>query len=705
VVWRERALQWADATQAIRMPPAPNVDREQASVTFAYPSVSALASLPGRDLRFDLPQGTSFRVIDRLDDLNYSSYLWPGDPDPTAPVEAIPLPVRIENVRLVNSGRARKVNNRVEVTLGLKGLPGEVSWIFLPAATMTGSIAIYPNPNLVPPTWSWYDVATADGLTIQSPASSTKVRSIGAQRIRTESKATELPAIELSNTVGVKAACTLLLSRTEKRGGLDPVEFFVGFDFGSSNTALRFSLDGTHDQSHELNGADLRQAVVALTLSPDFERAADRLAPKSAADDTSFQSVYCRDHRVARVVSTPCCDRVKPGDVLFKSDLAWKEIRVEYLTEMLIHGLIGAARYLSDRPLNVRGVFSYPLTFTTGRLGKFREEIASVVERASARTGGDPATARAKTRFVDEATAGVSSLGQPHAKELVLTADLGGGTLDVSIGRSNDGPAQDQIGSLEVGGSYFLRRGAQPLELEAYATAAMNIARGQVDRKDWLRRKPQVDRYYQLLFVALEAILGSYIARRAQQDPVEKVTLYPLGNGWRFYELMADPMQVEKSAFVMGEIDQLARNLTAAIQAQHGVTLELSARLVKNPKEAVASGCLRVATMSGDSPAKEVMPRLPLGIDSANGAVRIPWHSLFVADAAKEAFVNSALEFDEAAFRSRLQTANGKTWAEQPFDAGMLRADLQTEEYYWSGAGYTRGPLQLLIEKQWLPKV
>ncbi len=704
VVWRERALQWADPSKAIRMPPAPIVDRDQATVTFVYPAVSALANLPVRNLTFDLQPGTPFRVIDRLDDLNYSSYLWPGDPDPAAPVAAIPLPVRIENARLVNTGRARKVNNRVEVTLGLKGLPADISWIFLPAASMAGSIAMYPNPTLVPPTWSWFDIATADGLTIQVPSSAKNVRGVGENRIRTESKATELPAFELSNTSSVKASCTVLLSRKETRSGLPPIEFFVGFDFGSSNTALRFSLEGTHSDSHELSGSDLRQAVVGLTVSADFEGAADRLAPKGAADDTSFQSVYCQDHRVARIVSTPCCNSVTRDDFLFKSDPLRAQIRIEYLTEMLIHGLIGASRQVRDRPLNVRGVFSYPLTFTAKRLEMFKGEIASVVERASNRTGGDPATARAKTRFVDEATAGVTSLGQPHAKELVFTADLGGGTLDVSIGRSTDGPAKDQIGSLEVGGSYFLRRGAQSLDLEAYATAAMNIARGKADRKDWARRKPEVDRYYQLLFVALEAFLGSYISRGSQHDPVEKVSLYPLGNGWRFYELMADPMQEEGAAFVKEEIGRLAKNLSAAMEAQHGVKLDLSAHHVNNPKQAVASGCLRVATMAVDSPEKEIAAKLPIGIDSANGEVRYPWHALFVGEAADKKFVNDALEFDEAAFRTRLQTENGKAWATQAFDAGLLRADLQTDEYH-SGVRYTRGPLQLLIEKQWLPKV
>lgn len=698
VVWRDRALQWADGTKL--MPPTPAVNAEQRKVTFAYPAISVLANLTARDLTFELEVGTTFKVIERLADLNYSSYLWPGDPDPSAPVTATPLPIRIENARLVNNARTRRINKTVEVTIGLKGLPADVRWIFLPSALSASAIAIYPNPKNVPPQWSWFDIAT--DATLQIHGHATTARGVGAHRVRIESRAVDLPAVELTN--GSRASCTLLLSRVDTRQSERPIEVAVGFDFGSSNTALRFSLDGTHDNSRALTGAELRKSVAALTISPQFDEAADRLAPRSAADDASFESLHCQEHNAARVVGAPCCGRVQPGDVLFKSDPRREQVRIEYLSEMLIHGLIGAARHFGDRPLNVSGVFSYPLTFTKPRLSQFEQEVKTVIERVALRTGGDAAVSKQKTKFVDEATAGVRSLGQPQATEIVLTADLGGGTLDISLGRSIDGSRKDQIGSLEVGGSYFLKRGSTAGELEAYASAATSVARGQVDRREWFKRKAEVDRYYALLFIELETVLGSYITRRGADLSVEIVTLYPLGNGWRFYELMVDPMQDEPAAFVRSEIGRLAKNLGEAMRMKHGVNLNMTAKLVKNPKEAVASGCLRVATMAGEVETEEVRPRLPLGITASNVGTAVPWHALFEGPIAQVEFVNNALEFDEPELRHRLQTPNGKSWADAPFDAGVLRADLQTEEYR-SHRGYERGPMHLLIEKQWLPKV
>jgi hypothetical protein len=181
-------------------------------------------------------------------------------------------------------------------------------------------------------------------------------------------------------------------------------------------------------------------------------------------------------------------------------------------------------------------------------------------------------------------------------------------------------------------------------------------------------------------------------------------TLYPLGNGWRFYELMVDPNQDKPAAFVRSEIERLARNLASAIETKYGVKLDMTPKFVLNPKEAVASGCLGLATMSGEINAGEVAPRLPVGITSSNSGNSVPWHELFVGDVAQGAFVNNGIEFDERELRTRLQTPNGKSWADAPIDAGKLRSVLQTEEYR-SHRGYERGPLQLLLEKQWLPKV
>jgi hypothetical protein len=705
VVWRDRALQWADTTGSVRMPPVPVIDPNRGRVTFSYPAVSALKNVDSRDLAIVVPQGSPFRGIDRVIDLNYPNYLWPGDPDPNAPVSAVPIPLRIENANLVKSARTRKINNTVEVTLDLHGLPASIRWIFIPSTIATSSIAIYPNPNNVPPAWSWFDIAT-DDLQMRLLPKVTAARSIGDHRVRSETTAGALPAIELSSSQGAGAAasCSLLLLRSDSRPATKPIDFFFGFDFGSSNTAMRFSLDGSHDRSLPLVSKDLGELVAQLTVSGTFDKARDRIAPKGAGDGSSFQSYHCQTHHVARVTATPCCDVLTNGDVLFKSEERWEKVRKEYLSEMLTHGLIGASGHLGAHPLHISGVFSYPLTFTKGRLEKFVDEVKAVVESVSGRTGGNAGTALARTQFVDEATAGVASLGQPQARELVLTADLGGGTLDISLGRSSDGPEKDQIGSAEVGGAHFLRREEKVGELQAYVNAVGKIARGEVDRSEWSNLKPHVDRYYQLVFTFLETVLGSYIARHAKHDPVEKVSVYPLGNGWRFHELMVDRMQVEPAKVVRQEIERLTKNLAAAMQAQHGVTFDLRPCPVDNPKGAVAKGCLAVATRTGEHKAVEVMPHLPFGIDSTNGSTKVAWYELFHGDAAEKEFVNNGLEFDETGLRARLQTPNGKNWAGEVFDAGALRAALQTRAYYWDGAGFTRGPLQLLIEKQWLPK-
>ena len=696
VVWRDRTLQWADTSGSVRLPPVPSVDPQRAQVNFSYPAVSALANIDSRDLTLVVPLGSPFRIIEKVTDLNYPNYLWPGDPDPTAPVSAVPIPLRIENANLVKSARTRKINNTVEVTLELKGLPAPIRWIFIPSALATSSVVIYPNPNNVPPAWSWFEIAT-DDLKVRLSPKTKAARTIGDYRVRTETPATELPPIELSGKAG---SCSLLLLRSETRAATPPMDFFVGFDFGSSNTAMRFSLDGSYKSSRPLIKKDLRDSVAALTTSSAFETAADRVTPKDGG--ASFQSFHCQTHHVARITATPCCSAFSTGDVLFKSDERWAAVRNEYIAELLTHGLIGASRSLGSLPLTISGVFSYPLTFTRGRLAMFMSEVEKVVGNVSAKTGGIAATAVAKTQFVDEATAGVASLGQPQQEELVITADLGGGTLDISIGRSMDGPEKDQIGSAELGGAYFLQRDQKAGELQEYITTVTKIARGEADRGEWSNQKAHIDRYYQLLFVFLETILGSYLVRRTKD--VKRVSIYPLGNGWRFHELMVNPNQIDPAEVVRKEIDKLTRNLAAGIQTQHGVPVDLQAKLVDQPKGAVADGCLAVATRTGQHKPLPVIPRLPFGINASNGAKQVAWSELFHGENAEHGLVNDGLAFDEQELRQRLQTPNGQTWATADFKGDALRGHLQTRTYYWEGAGFTRGPLQVLMETQWLPK-
>jgi hypothetical protein len=367
---------------------------------------------------------------------------------------------------------------------------------------------------------------------------------------------------------------------------------------------------------------------------------------------------------------------------------------------MLIHGLIAGSKQLGPHPLNVKGVFSYPLTFTKGRREKFESEVLSAVSRVSASTSVDPRLANVS--FVDEGTAGVASLGEPHASELVVTADLGGGTLDISAGRGKDGPTKDQIGSADAGGALFLRRGEKSADLKAYVDTVARIARGDIDRGEWAALRSNIDRYYQLLFIFLETVLGSYIERRAKDDPVGKVSIYPLGNGWRFHELMVNPMQADPSTVVKEQITRLTANLAAALQAKHGVTVDATCQIVDSPKGAVAKGCLAVATTIGNRIPADIKPRLPLGITSTSRGKSQPWHELFQDDIAMQTFVNDELDFDEKELRDRLQTPNGTHWSSAPFDARRLRLDMQRSEYFWQGVGFTRGPMQVLIETQWL---
>ncbi|MCU0671028.1 MAG: hypothetical protein MUF70_17005, partial [Myxococcota bacterium] len=383
--------------------------------------------------------------------------------------------------------------------------------------------------------------------------------------------------------------------------------------------------------------------------------------------------------------------------------------------ELVTQALIDFVSRLLTPParLDLTAVFTHPLSLTTEQRGQFRETVrivhADLVQLGLISAGSE-------SFLLDESTAGILSVGQPHAGDVLLAADLGGGTLDVSLGRGT-GTQRDQIGSLECGGHFFLSALCQRNESDV-----RQVQRSIRSRPDEVRArlsKPGtsrlLERYTGQLLFFLETMIASYVLRRSAPlevvvDPLE-VKLYLLGNGWGFFRFLAhagdDPDHVWEES-IAGLLRRMEQDLRLALD--HDLRLTW-ARGERPPKHAVAHGALKLAQAGGGAARPAAAMSLPTGVGCSVGGTQgfhLDWHELFgpatdhnpnLRDRAIDDTV--AFDFDELDRRLAHAQALAPGAPVTREADGVVRQRLLAAQNRCGGVvptGYLRGPLQLLLE-------
>jgi hypothetical protein len=321
-----------------------------------------------------------------------------------------------------------------------------------------------------------------------------------------------------------------------------------------------------------------------------------------------------------------------------------------------------------------------------------------------------PLAPGSEPQFLDESTAGILSVGQPQAEELLLAADLGGGTLDVSLGRGSR-EAREQIGSLDAGGNYLLRsitEGDGDLRsLQVAIRARPDEASARLSRA---AAKRLLERYTGWLLVFLETMVASHARREGAAGTALRVKLYLLGNGWGFYRFLANPNDDPERVWVesiLGLLQKVEGDLSRMLGSN--VIMEW-VRAGRPPKHAVAHGALK-AVQTGDESAAHAVMALPAGIgfsvNAPGEAFRLQWHELFGPATERNPNlrgreIDDTVRFDFDELEARLNALTVLGARPNPRDEdSVIRQELIASRNRCGGlppTGYFRGPLQLTVE-------
>jgi hypothetical protein len=359
-------------------------------------------------------------------------------------------------------------------------------------------------------------------------------------------------------------------------------------------------------------------------------------------------------------------------------------------------------------------VFTFPLTFSPDDQDRYGREVRDALLRVATWVGmTEPPT----PRFLDESSAGVFSVGQPPAADLVLVADLGGGTLDLSMGT---GLAYQEalttrpewIGSLDFGGRFLLAavcpEGAAEFALQSA------IRRGEATAQGTFRSRRAVEGLVRLtsaISFYLGTMLHAHLTRSAAPDPPVRVFL--LGKGWQFWRLTAAE-GISREDFFKDRM----RTLCEGLQRYLGAVLAPRTIAVHWANEAAAEGAkhaVAIGALTATETASTATVRLPAGVSLQQGKQGAPWHAPFGPGVRTGFRLDAHVKFDEADLEARLDAhrkALGAAGYESvfppdlEFDAEALVRQALISERNAVGlggldAGHFRGPLQLLMENAW----
>ncbi len=188
--------------------------------------------------------------------------------------------------------------------------------------------------------------------------------------------------------------------------------------------------------------------------------------------------------------------------------------------------------------------------------------------------------------------------------------------------------------------------------------------------------------------------------------------MYPFGNGWRFYELMVDRVSADPRQAMRQRLDKLVNDMEKGVRANCGVQARIllpspSEDALMHPKRAVARGALKWLRQVMDAVPSPETAKLPVGVPFNTAKTTAEWSDLFVNPRATTANLDNSIQFDNNKFTTLAQNSpNGNSWTSVPLKADDLRSRLQTRDYVdGAGMSYTRSPLQILIEGQWLDHI
>ena len=699
--------------------------------------------------------------VKSLNDILYSRLLVPGDAS-----EFAGLPVRHEWLDALKDPNPRietnLPNERVTYRgLHVEGWPISVDRTFESNRTRIRpelAVGRFPDPAAVPTDWSWYrffvtgnerrDIhirTTAEGSRSEYPW----IHSFrnGLPRFisieQTDSASGTAGASYAADTSGSQRRARSQHDVGHDRGD-DSVS--VGVDFGTTNTLIYAFHGGPGQNEVNLNAAHngispsqvydcIDWLAPETEAAPSTRHAADFLprpeTEEAGTDDYIIPSAVWsyENNYMIRWAEEPPVDHAT-ATTNFKLDRgrSYEAERREYLTELLSLYLppILHEAYQNVGPGSIGRVeigFAYPLALGHSERKEMQALLETVKERMEDRSG-----LRIDIGSVSESMACVRAYGAFNQGRTFLIADMGGGTMDVSllsIGARAAGHTIHQIGSLRFAGERFL----DLLTGDGRRYNSWEI-RDAIRTGESQRRYAQdeaIDRLFRAFAtVALEFLRTMGLAYRETHPDETFPDVILVGNGWHLIEAFSSEAASVGPRYFNKQYRRFINHMGVDGGLHDGEVEGLP-----SSKHLVVLGALTNAVSGGNENelaklGSEVQrPRLPAGrslkLQDGNGLdVEVRWNDL-VGEGAEIGETLRGSQLQQAAINFDLDDFPDmpRIWKERLYDAlnvkssdklpypseAKLRDQIQKGIKPTDAPRIEKGPLQIIIEQGWAERL
>lgn len=740
-------------------PPTPKV--QGTTVTFEW----SVAQFPShRNYRLlklnfrDLESQADIHTL-KIEDVLYEKLLVPGQRSADA---FTGLPVRLEwfdalqnDAVPVQFSRSNDVVTFKDVQF--RGWPGTIDLRFdraqvEPVPDVT--VGRYPDPKYVPESWQQFRYFAAG-----QKRQEFRVRGRSADGKKTpdellpwviESGNGFLRAFEVTKgRAGVTYRADRPHQSSVDRSSTQPLTAIpVGVDFGTTNTIV-------YAKTRELQTQSVKVSADNGVKPSDILQCVDWLAPAIQSQDQQVveqaqrvdflpipsSQTSVRDEYLApsEVWDLPTREQIlirwggsKPTEdaqvhTKFKFDADTvdprRSFRVRYLVELMYLYLpaIFASVYEGKPRANITNVefgFAFPLAMAFDQRQHYRKALEAMTQELSRATGID-----FHYYSISESQACINALGQYQPGETFIIADMGGGTMDVSlmeITGANHKPVIHQIGSLRYAGEDFLeilnqREGRHDL---------MSIRDGVRSGKQMALDAAAAPVLTRFIVLALEflRVMGEAHMRNEARDAFPKVLL--VGNGWHLIEVFNDQARRKGPSSYFKE--HYAK-LLETIHPDGELEQERVVGEMPTSKHLVVNGALQNLFLQprreelSNAEGGAMLSRLPAGrtthITSRNGdSTQIEWNELVgegepIPSGLDASVIRSArVNFD---LKGSPILEASTAWRQKLVDA-LRSEDVDSLPYpspevlvrtlfnHLSETHITRGPLQIILEDHWL---
>lgn len=521
------------------------------------------------------------RIVEMvMDDIFYKKIIVLGD---SKNIEGIPVKREyLGFIKDIEQICAENGDSILFKRIRIMGIPQELSIPYIDKSIQRESdcwLGLYPDPTLMPEEWRWYrffiegDNKKRFGLRLKGPEkTTTNIFPWMLDTVHiTENGAWCFPSpVELRLGEDADDCGMTFLLKYQPAPRIDSeTTFCLAFDFGTTNSVFyaHFPKASSSDAS-PLRPAELGKYIYWITGRPRQIDSAVTIAgflPGPAYPCMENDAKYMNDPHIVpsaiwfneeAALIRWCGQSIKTATENEIENQGWREItgikwdsddikypkeRRHYFREILF---LVIPYYLNANVVTSKNIFlrfgmSYPLALPHPQVEEYEKVLTGILRQTGI---------MAELSFIDESRASIHALGDQNPGEVFLVADLGGGTLDLSmfcIGEKKRGETIiDQCGSLRYGGESLISVFAKKIDKNPGTEWKLRDAINSGSFTNGLFNKIQDDlkRRIENLFsiIAFEVVRIMVAAYRKNHKYRGKVNLLLVGNGWSWVVMNKD---------------------------------------------------------------------------------------------------------------------------------------------------------------------